>query len=146
MPEKSTSPTPAVGQVRRLLRLRRVGVQEFVVVCHGVFGWRKIRNRRELAALAGITPTPYNSGDSKAYLIESISKAGNRQVRGTIVEVAWSWLRYQPDSALSRWYWERFGKGFETSAADRHRGVGESAIEWRCGVTWNTTRCLKEPA
>ena len=71
--------------------------------------------------LAGITPTPYNSGDSDHD--QGISKAGNRRVRGTIVEVAWSWLRYQPDSALSKWYGERFGKG-----SKRQRRIGIVAL------------------
>jgi transposase len=119
--EICTSPTPAVGQVRRLLQLRGVGVRSSWLFVMEFFGWRKIRNRRELAALAGITPTPYNSGDSERD--QGISKAGNRRVRGTIVEVAWSWLRYQPDSALSRWYWERFGKG-----SKRQRRIGIVAL------------------
>ena len=73
------------------------------------FGWRGIRNRRELASLAGLTPTPYDSGESRRE--QGISKAGNRRVRWMMIELAWGWLRYQPESELSRWYQRRFGEG-----------------------------------
>jgi transposase len=66
------------------------------------FGWRGIRNRRELASLAGLTPTPYDSGESRRE--QGISKAGNRRVRWMMIELAWGWLRYQPESELSLWY------------------------------------------
>jgi transposase len=73
------------------------------------FGWRAFRNRRELAALAGLVGTPYNSGESERD--QGISKAGNRRVRAMIVEIAWLWLRFQPKSVLSQWYHRRFGGG-----------------------------------
>ena len=73
------------------------------------FGWRKIKNRRELASLAGLCPTPYDSGESRRE--QGISKAGNRRLRAMAVEIAWMWLRYQPRSALSCWYERRFGSG-----------------------------------
>lgn len=73
------------------------------------FAWRQFRNRRQVGALAGLTPTPYASGSSNRE--QGISKAGNRSVRGLAIEIAWIWLRYQPDSELSRWYQERFGHG-----------------------------------
>ena len=119
--EVCTSQAPVVNSVRRLLQLRGVGIRSSWLFVMEFFGWRKIRNRRELASLAGLTPMPYQSGDSDHD--QGISKAGNRRVRGTIVEVAWSWLRYQPDSALSKWYWERFGKG-----SKRQRRIGIVAL------------------
>ena len=73
------------------------------------FGWRRFRNRREVAALAGLTPTPYDSG--KGLHEQGISKAGNRKVRTLAIEVAWAWLRFQPQSKLSRWFLERFAGG-----------------------------------
>jgi transposase len=119
--EIATSQAPVMDSVRRLLRLRGVGIRSSWLFVMEFFGWRKIRNRRELASLAGLTPMPYQSGDSDHD--QGISKAGNRRVRGTIVEVGWSWLRYQPDSALSKWYWERFGKG-----SKRQRRIGIVAL------------------
>jgi len=71
-----------------------------------LFGWRQFRNRRQLGAIVGLTPTPYQSGDSQRE--QGISKAGNKHVRRMMVELAWGWLRWQPDSALSRWYERRF--------------------------------------
>jgi transposase len=72
------------------------------------FGWREFRNRREVGALAGLTGTLYQSGDSQQE--QGISKAGNRWVRGMAIEIAWSWLRYQPESDLTHWYRKRFAQ------------------------------------
>jgi transposase len=93
----------------QLMRLRAVGAVSAQVLAVEFFGWRKFRNRRELGALAGLCGSPYASGDSARE--QGISKAGNKRVRWVAVELAWSWLRFQPDSALSRWFWERFGHG-----------------------------------
>jgi transposase len=101
--------TVPVKQVRQLLRLKGIGTNGAWLLVHEVFGWRQIRNRRELASLAGLTPTPYSSGESQRE--QGIGKAGNRRVRWMTVELAWIWLRYQPASELSRWFHERFGQG-----------------------------------
>jgi transposase len=100
---------PHVERVRRLLDLKGIGPVGAWILVHEVFGWRAIKNRRELAGLAGLAPTPYGSGDSQRE--QGISKAGNRRVRWVLVELAWGWLHHQPDSALSRWYQRRFGAG-----------------------------------
>jgi transposase len=71
------------------------------------FGWREFHNRRELGALAGLTPTPHQSGEESREL--GISKAGNRAVRAMMIELALCWLRYQRDSELTIWFSERFG-------------------------------------
>ena len=85
------------------------------------FGWRQIRNRRELASLAGLAPTPYDSGGSRHE--QGISKAGNRLARWMMVQLAWLWLRHQPQSELSKWYQRRFGEG-----KSRMRKVGIVAL------------------
>jgi transposase len=100
---------PQVEQVRRLLGLKGIGQAGAWILVREVFGWRAIKNRRELAALAGLVPTPYGSGDS--HREQGISKAGNRRVRWVLVQLSWGWLHHQPDSALSRWYGQRFGAG-----------------------------------
>lgn len=110
--------TPRVELVRRLLELRAIGTNSAWLFVHEFFGWRKIRNRRELAALAGLTPTPYQSGDSDHE--QGISKAGNRRMRSMLVEIAWCWLRYQPQSELARWYQRRFAAG---NARQRKVGI-----------------------
>ncbi len=66
-------------------------------------------NRRELAALAGLTPTPYASGERQRE--QGISKAGNRRVRTLMIELSWCWLRYQPQNALRQWFQRRFAHG-----------------------------------
>lgn len=75
---------------------------------------------RQVGACAGLTGTPYESGASSGE--QGISKAGSPLVRTTIIELAWSWLRYQPDSDLSRWFREKFDRG------KRNRRVGIVAL------------------
>ena len=101
--------TPHVEKVRRLLNLKGIGDNGAWLLVYEFFAWRVIKNRRELASLAGLTPTPYTSGESRRE--QGISKAGNRRVRFMITELAWGWLRYQPESELSQWYMRRFGRG-----------------------------------
>jgi transposase len=104
-----TSTAPAVEQVRQLLKLKGIGINSAWVYVMEFFAWRGFRNRREVGSLAGLTPTPYQSGESARE--QGISKAGNRRIRAMAIEIAWAWLRFQPDSQLSRWYQDRFGKG-----------------------------------
>jgi len=104
-----TSDAPALEQVRHLLRLKGIGINSAWVYVMEFFTWRNFRNRREVGALAGLAPTPYQSGDGSRE--QGISKAGNRPVRAMAIEIAWAWVRHQPESALSIWYQERFGHG-----------------------------------
>lgn len=109
---------PQVSMMRDLLNLRGIGTNGSWLLTREFFGWRDIRNRRELASLAGLVPTPYSSGGSERE--QGISKAGNRRLRRMMVELAWCWLRYQPASELSRWYLRRFGSG---NARQRKIGI-----------------------
>jgi transposase len=102
-------PSPQGEQTRRLISLKGVGANGAWLLVREFFGWRKIRNRRELASLAGLAPTPYDSGGSRHE--QGISKAGNRLVRCMMVQLAWGWLHHQPNSELSKWYQRRFGEG-----------------------------------
>ncbi len=97
------------AQVDRLMQLRGVGWQSSWMLVMEFFGWREFGNRRELASCAGLTPTPYDSGDSRRE--QGISKAGNRRIRRMMVELSWLWLRYQPDSELSQWFERRYAQG-----------------------------------
>jgi transposase len=112
---------PAVNQVRQLLRLQGIGMNSAWVFVMEFFSWRGFHNRREIGSLAGLTPTPYQSGAS--YREQGISKAGNRRVRVMAVEIAWIWLRYQPKSKLSQWYQDRFAEG-----GSRVRRIGITAL------------------
>src|SRR5215831_4667803 len=80
---------------------------------------REACNEQERRLRTGTVP--YNSGRSERD--QGISKAGNKHVRGLIVELAWLWLRWQPGSALSQWYERRFGSG-----SKRARKVGIVAL------------------
>lgn len=113
--------TNAQKQTRDLLKLRGVGEVSAWSLGHEFFSWREFKNRREVAALADLTPTPYDSGSSR--IEQGISKAGNRRVRRIMIELAWSWLRFQPDSELSRWFEKRFGHG-----SKRMRRIGIVAL------------------
>lgn len=73
------------------------------------FAWRQFRNRRQVGAAAGLCSTLRSSGDVTRE--QGISKAGNRYLRALAIELAWSWLRRQPRSALSQWYQRRFAAG-----------------------------------
>jgi transposase len=110
-----------VKKVRKLLHLRGIGVNSAWLFVMEFFGWRRIKNRKQLGALAGLTPTPYDSGDSAHE--QGISKAGNRRLRTMAVEIAWCWLQYQPSSALSQWFQKRFGSG-----PSRQRRIGIVAL------------------
>jgi transposase len=101
--------------------LKAVGVRSAWVLVAELFAWRGIQNGKELGSLVGLVPMPYNSGRSERE--QGISKAGNKHVRALIVELAWLWLRWQPGSALSRWYERRFGSGNK-----RARKVGIVAL------------------
>ncbi len=115
------TPGKKLEQVRRLMQLRSIGPAAAWVLVMEFFGWRGLANRSEIGALAGLTGSPYVSGDLEHE--QGISKAGNARVRTLAVELAWLWLRYQPESALSRWFGVRFSAG-----GKRARKVGIVAV------------------
>jgi transposase len=101
-----TSSFPHRDKVRRLATLGAVGVTTATVLVAEVFH-RTFKTRRHLASFIGLAPSPYASGDVSRD--RGINKAGTKLARHTLVELAWSWLRYQPNSKLSLWWHERFG-------------------------------------
>jgi transposase len=96
------------GAGARLMRLKGIGPETASVLRLEAFH-RSFGNRREVAAYAGLTPTPWQSGGIDTE--QGISKAGNGRLRRTMVQLAWFWLRNQPQSALSAWYRERVREG-----------------------------------
>jgi transposase len=106
---KAAGTDAAMEKVRKLQQLIGIGMGSSWIFVMELFGWRRFGNRREVAGALGLTPTPYNSGESVRE--QGISRAGNRRVRKLSIEIAWCWLRLQPDSKLSRWYKQRFGGG-----------------------------------
>jgi transposase len=101
--------TPTGRAIAQLQTLRAIGVTGGWVLATEIFGWRQIENRRQLGGLVGLVPAPYQSGET-AY-DQGITRAGNTHVRRVMVQLAWVWLQYQPQSALSQWYQQRFGGG-----------------------------------
>jgi transposase len=106
---------------RQLMMLRGIGENAGWMFSAEFFAWRKFENRRQVGGLAGLTGTPYQSGGTNRE--QGISKAGSRWIRGIVVEIAWAWLRYQPQSELSRWYERKYGHG-----SSRMRRIGIVAL------------------
>jgi len=109
---------PIIAQVRQLFTLRGIGINSAWLYIMAFFAWRAFQTAKQVGALAGLTPTPYQSGQSRREL--GIAKAGNRHIRAMAIEIAWAWRRFQPDSARSQWYERRFGAG---SARLRKLGI-----------------------
>jgi transposase len=116
-----TSSEASIAKVRQLMLLKGIGINGAWLVVMEFFGWRAFKHRREVGGLAGFTPTPYQSGESARE--QGITKSGNRHVRWMTTELAWSWLRFQPDSTLSCWFRQRFGNG-----GKRLRRIGIVAV------------------
>lgn len=116
-----TSSDKSIEQIRQLMQLKGIGINGSWMLVMEFFAWRGFKNRREVGGLAGLTPTPYQSGEGSRD--QGIAKSGNRHVRWMTTELAWCWLRFQPDSALSAWFRERFGSG-----GKRLRRIGIVAV------------------
>jgi transposase len=97
---------PATDTIRALCRIRGIGKNVATVLTREVF-YRSFSNRRQIASYVGLAPMPFQSGEVDRD--RTISRAGNPRARTTIIQFAWLWLRYQPDSALARWFRERVG-------------------------------------
>jgi len=116
------SANTSVAEKRRQLEyLKCMGPKTSRILSAEVFSWRTFSNGKQVGAFAGLTPTPSQSGDSNTE--QGISKSGNRRVRRVMIELAWLWLRWQPDSELSRWFNHRFASG-----SKRLRRIGIVAL------------------
>ena len=112
---------PVFDKVRQLYTLKAVGVNTAWSLGTEFFGWRDFRNGKQVGSMAGLTPTPHDSGTKARE--QGIGKDGSRWVRGDAIEFAWGWLRFQPESELSQWYQRRFGHG-----SKRLRKIGIVAL------------------
>ena len=111
----------SLRKVAQLRTLHGVGVTSSWDFVMEMFGWREFRNRKEVGAYAGLTPMPSDSGGSRRE--QGISKAGRARIRVLSIQISWGWLRFQPQSKLSRWYMERFAGG-----GSRMRRIGIVAV------------------
>lgn len=138
----SVDPETTTGRyVQRLPTRRAIGPVGAWVLATEIFGWREIRNARQLGGLVGLVPAPCQSGETDHD--RGITRAGNKHVRRLMVQLAWSWRRWQPTSALTRWYEARFGRG-----SRRLRRIGIVALArkllialWRFSLR-TAGRCL----
>lgn len=98
-----------VESAQRLACLKGIGPVSAIVLSAEFFGWRDFKNRRQVGALAGLTDSPWKSDGIDRQ--QGISKAGNPRVRALAIELAWGWLRWQPESALTEWFRDNSGTG-----------------------------------
>jgi transposase len=87
-----------------LLGVKGIGPEFAAVLCSEGLS-RPFENRRQIAAYAGLAPTPWQSGSVDRE--QGISQSGNPRLRTTMIQLAWLWLRHQPDSALALWFHDR---------------------------------------
>jgi transposase len=104
----------------RLVLLKGVATTSASVLLDEGIVWRAFQNRRQIGGLLGFAPTTYDSGESERD--QGISRAGNTRLQSVMVQLAWGWVHWQRQSALTRWYQERFGRG------KRARRVGIVAL------------------
>lgn len=93
-----------LSPVAKLARFKAIGPETAAVLYLEAL-YRSFHNRRQLAAYAGLAPTPWQSGSLDHE--QGASKAGNARLRTTLIELAWGWVRHQPKSALTLWFKER---------------------------------------
>lgn len=115
------SDTAVANKRRQLERLKCIGPKTSRILSAEVFSWRVFSNGKQVGAMSGLVPTPSQSGDVQRE--QGISKAGNRRVRRVMIELAWFWLRWQPESHLSQWFNQRFAHG-----GKRMRRIGIVAL------------------
>jgi transposase len=114
-----TAAAPATA-VRQLVQLKGVATTSASILLDEGLVWRAFRNRRQIGGLLGFAPTPYDSGESQRE--QGISRAGNARLQAVSIQLAWNWVRWQPQSTLTQWYQRNFGTG------KRARRIGIVAV------------------
>ena len=104
-----------------LTQLRGVAAMSAALFSAELFGTRRFDNARQLSALTGLVPVPYRS--DQRVQDQGISKAGRGEIRRVAIQLAWGWVRWQPDSALTHWFTRRFA-----GAGKRARRIGIVAL------------------
>jgi transposase len=105
----------------RLMQLRGLAEKSTLLFSAELFGTRTFQNPRQIGALAGFAPVPYRS--DQCVQDQGIGKTGRGELRRVAIQIAWGWLRWQPDSALTQWFTRRFAQ-----AGKRARRIGIVAV------------------
>jgi transposase len=135
-----TSEAPDVQPVRQLLRLRGPGENSSWLYVMEFFSGRNFQNRRQVGGLAGLSRTPYQSGDEAHE--QGISKAGNSPVRAMAIEITWSWVRHQPESELTQWFGEHFAHGSKrVRKSERKRPVRRAETQTTTAPPPSSSAC-----
>ena len=113
----AAAPSTALAQ---LVQLKGVATTSASVLLDEGLVWRAFQNRRQIGGLLGFAPTPYDSGESARE--QGISRAGNARLQAISIQLAWNWVQWQPQSALTQWYQANFGQG------KRARRIGIVAV------------------
>jgi transposase len=121
---QATPDEAASQKIATLRRIRGIGENFATVLVREVF-YRPFGNRKQLASYVGLTPMPFQSGGMERD--RRIARAGNPRARTSLIQLAWLWLRYQPDSALAAWFRERVG-----TLQGRTRRIGEASGSRGC--------------
>jgi transposase len=121
------SVSPAVRMAAKLRALLGIGDAGAWTLTMELFAWRKFKNRRQVGAVCGLISTPFASGS--VFHSQGITKGGRDELRSLLVELAWCWLIYQPQSELSLWYQRRFAGGTK-----RQRRIGIVALARKLAV------------
>lgn len=111
----------AAVKARQLMELKALGPTLSWTLATELFGWRSFANRRELGGLVGLAPVPFQSGMMRQD--GGHAKTGRSRLRASLTELAWGWVRYQPESALTQWYERKFAHG-----GKRLRRIGIVAV------------------
>jgi transposase len=119
--------TSEARAARQLVKLRALGETSSWLLATELYGWRDFKNRRQVGGLLGLASLPWQSGNDTHD--QSISKAGPTRLRATMIELAWLWVRYQPTSALTRWFQEKYASG-----GRRSRRIGIVAVARRLAI------------
>ena len=133
--QAAAAAAPPESALGRLVHLKGVATTGASVLLDEGLVWREFRNRREIGGLLGFAPTPYDSGESQHE--QGISRAGNARLQAISIQLAWNWVRWQPLSALTHWWRQRFATG-----GKRLRRIGIVAVArklvialWRYATT-----------
>jgi transposase len=126
---------PPASPLRRLVQLKGVAATGATSLLEEGLVWRAFHNRREIGGYLGFRPMPFRSGELERD--QGIDRAGNMRLRGLALQLAWSWVRWQPMSALTQWFQTNFG-----GRGKRARRIGIVAVArkllialWRCATT-----------